>query len=149
VTSFDVLYGLPEDVEQAAVSEMFRVLKPGGYALINVAALDVLRGDHSVLGREIRRYTRASLAALLGARGFGIVRITYTNAVLFAPMLAVRTWQRARGLRPEPEAVGDISVPPALVNEALALALRVESWWLRRLNNPVGSSLLCLARKPA
>jgi SAM-dependent methyltransferase len=149
VTSFDVLYGLPEPVERAAVSEMFRVLRPGGYALVNVAALDVLKGDHSVLGREVRRYDRSSLARLLGDHGFQIVRITYTNAVLFPPMLAVRTWQRLRGLRSEADAVTDISVPAAPVNEVLALALRVESWWLRLFNNPLGSSLLCLARKPA
>jgi SAM-dependent methyltransferase len=149
VTSFDVLYGVPEVVEKAAVSEMFRVLRPGGYALVNVAALDMLRGDHSVLGREIRRYDRASLRQLLGAHGFTVVRITYTNAVLFLPMLAVRTWQRRRGLRPEGDAVQDISVPAAPVNLALTAALRVESWWLRLLNSPIGSSLLCLARKPA
>src|SRR5262245_34091386 len=37
VTSFDVLYSLPPDDEQRAVSEMYRLLRPGGYALINVA----------------------------------------------------------------------------------------------------------------
>jgi SAM-dependent methyltransferase len=149
VTSFDVLYGLPEVVEKAAISEMFRVLRPGGYAVVNVAALNILRGDHSVLGREVRRYTRASLRALLEDHGFTIVRITYTNAVLFLPMLGVRAWQRHRGLRPEADAVHDISVPPAPINSILTAALLAESWWLRVVNSPIGSSVLCLARKPA
>jgi SAM-dependent methyltransferase len=149
VTSFDVLYGLPEVVEKAAVSEMFRVLRPGGHIVVNVAALDILRGDHSVLGREVRRYTRSSLGALLADHGFTIVRITYTNAVLFLPMLAVRAWQRQRGLRPEAEALRDISVPAAPVNSILTAALLAESWWLRAVNSPIGSSVLCLARKPA
>lgn len=147
VTSFDVLYSLPSDVERAAVAEMFRVLRPGGYALINVAAMESLRGDHSVLSREVRRYSRRTLTALLTASGFEIVRITYTNAALFPPMLAARALQRWRGLAPEAEADQEMRVPAAPVNALLTAALRVESWWLRVGSNPFGSSLLCLARK--
>ena len=44
---------------------MYRLLKPGGYALVNVAAMEVLRGDHSVLSREVRRYSRADLRSRL------------------------------------------------------------------------------------
>ncbi len=40
VTSFDVLYALAEDEAGRAMSEMARVLKPGGTLLINVAALE-------------------------------------------------------------------------------------------------------------
>jgi SAM-dependent methyltransferase len=147
-TSFDVLYSLDDAVERAAVAEMFRVLRPGGYALINVAAMDALRGDHSVLSREVRRYSRTSLSHLLTTAGFQIVRITYTNAVLFPPMAIARAVQRWRGLAAEEEADQEMRVPAAPVNLALTMALRLESWWLRLANNPFGSSLLCLARKP-
>lgn len=148
VTSFDVLYGVPEAVEQAAVAEMYRVTRPGGRVIVNVAAMRILRGDHSVLGREVRRYTRASLGALLQSVGFTIERITYTNASLFFPLLVVRSFQRWRGLRPVEQAAGDITVPIAPVNALLTAALYVESWWLRRFTSPVGSSVLCVARKP-
>ncbi len=40
---------------------MFRVLRPGGCVVINVAALDMLKGDHSALGGEVRRYTKREL----------------------------------------------------------------------------------------
>jgi SAM-dependent methyltransferase len=149
VTSFDVLYSLEGRIERAAVAEMYRVLRPGGFALINVAAMEVLRGDHSVLSREVRRYNRASLRRLLTGAGFRIVRMTYTNASLFLPMLILRGLQRLRGLSPEEHAQQDITVPPAPVNVLLSAVLRVESWWVLRFNNPVGSSLVCLARKPA
>ena len=148
VTSFDVLYALHEPQARAAVDEMYRVTRPGGYVIVNVAAMNVLRGDHSILGGEVQRYSRARLAEVLGRAGFVVERITYTNAVLFLPMVVVRTLQRWRGLPPAGESAGDFQVPPAPVNSALAGALRVESWWLRVLNNPFGSSLLCLARKP-
>ena len=40
VTSFDVLYSLDDADERTAIAEMFRVVKPGGYALVNVAAMN-------------------------------------------------------------------------------------------------------------
>ena len=149
VTSFDVLYSLEEPVERAAVHEMYRLIRPGGYALVNVAAMEVLRGDHSVLSREVRRYSRASLERLLTEAGFQVVRLTYTNASLFVPMVLVRAIQRARGLSPEHHAQQDITVPARPVNTILTALLRVESWWLRAFDLPFGSSLLCLARKRA
>lgn len=148
VTSFDVLYSLPDAVEHAAVREMYRVARPGAWLLINVAAMEMLRGDHSVLSHEVRRYSRKSLSRLLTGAGFSIERITYTNAVLFPPMALARALQRLRGLSVEQEADEDISVPAAPLNLALTAALKLESLWLRAMNNPFGSSLLCLARKP-
>ena len=149
VTSFDVLYSLEAPDEQAAVREMFRVTKPGGFVVVNVAAMESLRGDHSVLSREVRRYDRAGLARLLTGAGFTIERLTYTNAVLFPAMAVARAAQRRRGLSSEEHADQEITVPIAPVNVALTAALAVESWWLRFASSPFGSSLLCLARKPA
>jgi SAM-dependent methyltransferase len=145
VTSFDVLYSLDDRTERDAIAEMFRLLKPGGHAIVNVAAMESLRGDHSVLSEEVRRYSKRDLRARLEAAGFSIVRITYTNFALFLPMLIARTLQRRRG---EKAAQQEISVPPEPVNALLGLVLLAESVWLRVFNVPAGSSLLCLARKP-
>ena len=87
-------------------------------------------------------------ARLITGAGFIIDRITYTNAVLFPPMALARAVQRVRGLSDEQQADNEISVPAAPVNTALTALLKVESWWLRAVDNPFGSSLLCLARKP-
>lgn len=150
VTSFDVLYSLPDAVEAAAAREMFRVARPGAWLIVNVAAMEMLRGDHSVLSHELRRYSRRSLSSLLSGAGFRVERITYTNAVLFPPMAFARAVQRFRGLSAEQEADQEIAVPPAPVNTLLTAALLMESRWVRAgLDNPFGSSLLCLARKPA
>lgn len=148
VTSFDVLYSLETADERAAVAEMYRVTRPGGVVLVNVAAMESLRGDHSVLSREVRRYSRSSLSSLLTGAGFAVERITYTNAVLFPAMYLGRLLQRRRGLAAEEQADEEIRVPSAPVNLALTAALRVESWWMRAFDSPFGSSLLCQARKP-
>jgi SAM-dependent methyltransferase len=144
VTSFDVLYSLTDADEQTAIAEMYRLLKPGGFALVNVAAMRILRGDHSVLSHEIRRYTRADLR-----NRFLVERLTYTNATLFPALAIARSIQRRRGLRTEQNAVAEISVPPAPVNAIMTAVMHLEGLWLRAFDAPFGSSLLCLARKPA
>ena len=139
----------PIGTNRAAIAEMYRLLKPGGFAIVNVAAMPVLRGDHSVLSREIRRYSRADLRARLERAGFVIERLTYTNATLFPPLAIARLLQRRRGLRRESEADAEISVPPAPINAIMTAVMRLEALWLRGFDAPFGSSLLCLARKPA
>ena len=148
VTSFDVLYSLADLDEHSAIAEMYRLLKPGGFAVVNVAAMRALRGDHSVLSREVRRYSRADLRARMERAGFLIQRLTYTNATLFPALAIARLIQRRRGLRSENEAGAEISVPPGPINAVMTGVMRLEALWLRAFDAPFGSSLLCLARKP-
>lgn len=145
VSSFDVVYALPDAAEKAAVAEMFRVLKPGGFLVLNVAALPALRGNHSVLGGEVRRYTKARLRWALERGGFTIERLTYTNFSILPLVAATRWLQRLSGHK---ESSSEISVPAAPVNAALTAVLALESAALRLVNMPLGSSALCLARKP-
>jgi SAM-dependent methyltransferase len=144
VTSFDVVYALDDAGAARAFAEMHRVLKPGGHLVLNVAALPMLRGDHSVLGGEVQRYTRSSLRGHLLRAGFEVRRLTYTNFTLLPMLAGVRLLQRVRGHR---ESVQEISVPPAPVNAALTALLAAESAALRIVNMPLGSSLLTLAQK--
>ena len=148
VTVFDVLYSLNEDQETAAVEEAFRMLRPGGALIVNVAALSILRGQHSVFGGEVRRSTRRRLRAVLGRSGFEIQRLTYTNASLFPLMLVVRTTQRLVGLATPEEAGTDVAMPPAVLNWLLGVLVSCEALALRVMDMPIGSSLLCVARKP-
>jgi SAM-dependent methyltransferase len=146
-TSFDVLYCLNDDDERRAVAEMWRVLRHGGHALVNVAALDLLRGSHSALTHEQRRYTPRRLASLLTAAGFAIRRMTFTNMMTFPLTLAVRLADRVTG-RAQEASEADLRVPSAPVNAALGGALAVDAGLLRLTNLPIGTSLLCVARKP-
>lgn len=148
-TSFDVFQCLPDEVERAAIGEMWRVLKPGGHLIMNVAALDVLRGAHAALSEEVRRYTPTRLRTLVEDAGFTIDRLTFVHASLFPVMLPVRVVQRwtTHGVAPAGEF--DITVPPAPLNAALSALVRIEAAALRIVDMPVGSSLLCHARKVA
>ena len=146
VTSFDVVYALPDAAEKAAVSEMFRVLRAGGHLVLNVAALESLRGNHSVLGGEVRRYSRSRLRWALERGGFEIRRLTYTNASILPLVAGTRWLQRIRGHQ---ESSAEITVPSAPINTVLTGVLAAESVALRYMDMPLGSSVLCLARKPS
>ena len=145
VTSFDVIYSLDDEAEAAAFGEMFRVLRPGGFLVLNAAAMDLLKGNHSVLANEVRRYSRATLSERLAKAGFVIRRMSYTNATIMPVVAAVRLLQRVSGHEESDE---EISVPPAPVNAALSAALAVEAGLLRLVNMPFGSSILALGQKP-
>ena len=145
-TSFDVLQSVPDD--RAAMSEIARVLKPGGYAVLNVTALDFLRGDHSDVWGEVRRYTPRGARALLRAAGLDPVRIGFVFASILPMVLGIRLAQRL--MRPLRRPVGDedLALPAAPVNAALAALLRGEAALARRVPMPFGSSLLVVGRKP-
>lgn len=148
VTSFDVFQCLPDDVEQSAIDEMSRVLKPGGWLLLHVAALEILHGKHSVLSEEVRRYTPGRLRAIVERGGLAIERLTFDHLTLLPLMLPVRAWHRLTakdGVVPAGE--GEITVPPAPVNAALTALVSFEALALRVIDMPIGSSLMCLARK--
>ncbi|MGD9905698.1 MAG: class I SAM-dependent methyltransferase [Vicinamibacterales bacterium] len=147
VTSFDVLYGLPDAVEQGAVREMARVLKPGGALLVTAAAFESLRGGHGTFSHEVRRYTTSSLSTLLGGAGFEVERTSYTHATLFPILAVVRGFQRWRGGGVAAASEGDLSLPAAPVNAALSAALAVEAALLPRVDLPFGSTVMALARK--
>ena len=117
VTSFDVLYAFDDAMERDALNEMYRVLRPGGQTIINVAALNVLKGNHSVLGGEVRRYHRAELKNHLERTGFTVLRITYTNFTLLPLVAGIRFAQRLAGHQ---ESTSEMTVPAPPVNVALS-----------------------------
>ncbi len=145
-TSFDVVQSVPDD--RAALREIARILKPGGYAVLNVSALELLRADHAEVWQELRRYTPASAGRLIGDSGLQVVRISFVFASLFPIMLSVRMWQKM--LRPfrEPQGDSELEVPPEPINAALSWLVEREAALSRRFPMPIGSSLLIVARKP-
>ena len=144
VTSFDVIYAFDDERAAVALAEMHRVLVPGGHLVLNVAALPMLSGNHSLLGGEVQRYTRSGLRTHLERAGFVIRRLTYTNLSILPMVAGVRFAQRLRG---HDESHVEMTVPPAPINLALAGLLAVESAALRVVDMPLGSSLLTMAEK--
>jgi hypothetical protein len=113
-----------------------------------MAALEILRGDHSVSWQEVRRYTPAMARELFTQAGLRVERVSFLFGTLFPLMLTVRLAQRAlrrfRGHRHDT----DIAVPSAPVNALLTALVTAEARAARHVSLPVGSSLLVVGKKP-
>jgi ubiquinone/menaquinone biosynthesis C-methylase UbiE len=145
--SIDVLQTVPDD--GSAVREMARVLRAGGALVLNVAALEILRGDHSESWREARRYDPAMLRRLVESAGLRVERCQFLFGSLFPLMLTVRALQRLRRRFADARPASDITVPAAPVNAVLTWMVETEASLAPYVRAPAGSSLLLLARKPA
>src|SRR4029453_15056984 len=143
VTSFDVFQCLPDEVETSAIAEMARVLKPGGRLVMNVAALKILHGRHSVLSEEVRRYTPKRLQWIVESAGFRIDRLSFAHAAILPILLPVRMWHRLTARNGAvPAGESEIAVPSAPVNAVMSALVGLEARALRVMNMPIGSSLM-------
>jgi hypothetical protein len=116
--------------------------------VLNVTALDILRGDHSDVWGELRRYNIGRASRLLADAGLQVVRMSYLFASLLPLMLAVRKAQSLFRTFREPSGDADLSVPPAPINATLTWLVRGEAALARHVAMPFGSSLLIVGRKP-
>jgi len=146
VLCFDVLYHLWVGDDRLAVRELARVLKPGGYLLIRVPAFEALRGPHDRVVLTRHRYTAGEVADLVRSAGLKVERLTYANALLFAP---AALWRLAgRLISPDQKAASDVRPLPEPLNGLLYRILRLEGRLIRRFGRlPIGLSVICLARR--
>ena len=142
VTAFDVVEHMDDDL--AGLSEMQRVLRPGGRVLLFVPTFMFLWGLQDDVSHHRRRYRLPQLRRVLEKAGFEIERATYANITFFLPILLVRKLMRLTGIKAETEN----SINVSALNGVLGSVLGAESTVLRYLNLPFGVSGLCVAKKP-
>lgn len=144
VLSIDVLVHqwVPDDI--GALREMHRVLVPGGFVLLQVAAHRFLWSSHDVATLTRHRYRRDELAEKIERAGFELVRITYRNTLLSPLAVLVKLLRRARA---NTATRGDLVALPRPLDRALLLLLSLENQIARRVNLPLGVSVFCIARK--
>lgn len=143
VTCFDVLYHRAVEDDARAVRELARVLAPGGLLFVRTPALSSLRRAHDEAVHGRRRHDRRELAALLDGAGLETLRLSYCNTLLL-PMIAARTLvDRARPARRG----SDLEALPRPLESLFGACLAVEARLLRRIDLPVGASLIALASK--
>lgn len=143
VLATDVIEHVEDDA--AAVRELARVCRPGGFVLLTVPAFQMLWGGNDEVGHHWRRYRRPRIRELTAAAGLELRSCFYFNVLLFLPVLVVRRVRRLLRMRP----TSDAAMSPKLVNRVLTWTFRRDVELSARLRPPVGVSLLALARKPA
>jgi SAM-dependent methyltransferase len=144
VTTLDVIEHIDDDV--AALTELRRVLRPGGLLLVAVPAYRFLWGKQDEVSHHRRRYTAGTLRGALAQAGLRVDRTSYFNTILFPPIAAVRLGRRL--LRRPGSAQSDFDVGPAVLNRALGAVFGAEAGLVAHRDLPFGVSLLALARAP-
>jgi ubiquinone/menaquinone biosynthesis C-methylase UbiE len=144
VLSLDVLSeGLDEG---RAVQEVRRVLRPGGRLILNVAALEFLKGAHDCAVGTNRRFKKPQLRALLESAHFEVERLSYWNATFTPPIALVRWLSRVRLGENEPPR-SDFRALPAFLNSMFRRVAALELSASRHVSLPFGTSLFAVARK--
>jgi SAM-dependent methyltransferase len=114
LVAYDVLEHIEED--DLVVSEIARVVRPGGRVLIAVPADPRLWSEHDVAVRHVRRYTRPELVALFDTPAFTIDDVRSWN-VLLRPAVAIKR-RSSEG--------SDLQEMPRFVNAALSVVIKLE-----------------------
>ena len=149
VCALDVIEHIEDD--RAAVREMWRICRPGGLLVVTVPAYPWLWSEHDDANQHWRRYTRAELGARLSASGCEILKLSYMSVAATPAVMAVRLaknlTRRPRNGASTPRL--DLFTVPRSLNSLLVASFSAEALWLRHSRFPFGTSLACVARKPA
>jgi SAM-dependent methyltransferase len=127
-----------------ALSELHRVLAPGGTLVLNLPAFEWLKSAHDARVHNARRYTAAEARAALEAAGFARIEARYWNALLLPLMVLQRKVLAARQ-----GATSDVAAFPPLLDAMLfgvtAIEHRLAGLGLRY---PAGGSVMVVATRP-
>jgi len=143
IVTNDVVQHIPEGDVATSLSELHRVLAPGGTVLVHTNGSSRLRRER----HDWRAYDRETLVRELDSAGFACERVTYANFVL-------SLWGRLRGRVPHAPSETTDGIPqrePSLfISTVGSWLFAAEAWWLRRQGThlPYGHALFAVVSKP-
>jgi SAM-dependent methyltransferase len=150
VTMLDVLEHVPDDA--LALSEVQRILKPGGVLILSVPAYQHLWSAHDEALHHFRRYERTQLRSVLRGAGLHIEKLSFAMSLM--PPIAwfwrrfVLPFEPKRPENARRHSQGAVlpQVPPR-INEMLARYVETEGKIIARRPIRFGTSLVAVARK--
>lgn len=145
VTALDVLEHIEDD--RQALSELSRVLKPGGILLLTVPACPFLWSPHDEVNHHKRRYTAREFRVKVQEAGFYILKLSHYNTCLFAPILLARLFRRLFPARQEEKRSDFSLVQRGVLNTLLTRVFSAEAHLLRYVDLPFGVSLVGVVKK--
>ena len=150
-----VLLNVLEHIEddETALAQVYRILRPGGTAVIEVPAQSSLLDTYDRVLMHFRRYDMPQLIDLLRRTGFTIERRSHLGFFLFPPFyLSKRLNQmryRAGQDIDEQALVTHMIMNTARSSPLMRYLMAVEHWLRQRIYLPFGIRCLITCRKPA
>ena len=139
VTLLDVIEHLDDPI--VTLREAHRVLDDDGALVVTVPAHESLWSGADELLGHVRRYNRKLLREQLAQAGFEIERSTHVFSWLVLPV-----WLQRRLVSDRQRQLGLDQRSPLIDGAALVLS-RLERAVTNVVSSPVGTSILCVARK--
>ena len=139
IAMLDVIEHL--DDPDAALRDAWGALHAGGLLVITVPAHQWLWSGADELLGHVRRYTRPLLRGQLAAAGFEPVLLSHIFSWLVPPV-----WLQRRLATSAHQQLG-LDQRSALLDRVALVLTRLEQAVVRRVSLPLGTSILCVARK--
>jgi len=146
ICAFDVIEHIENDA--LAIQEIKRVTKENGFVFLSVPAYQFLWSYHDVVNHHFRRYTLKNLLSLVAPPKNKIIKKTYFNSILFAPILILRLLSKFKSNKVEAEKSNlEVFDNNKLINRIFYKLFSIEVSLLNKMNFPFGVSIMLLYRK--
>ncbi len=129
--------------DEKAITEISRVLKPGGMFLFAVPANQHLWNDNDTFSHHLRRYDKQRLRQLL-EKEFTLTQLRFWNFFSYFPSLVVYNLQKLKKNRTP---TNNLTLIPAAMNTLLYKIISVENKLFTKIPFPQGVSLVGMAVK--
>ncbi|WP_245803525.1 class I SAM-dependent methyltransferase [Daejeonella lutea] len=148
VYCLDVMGSLGVEDRAHAVSEMFRVLKPGGFLICNTAALELFRSQHDDVSNIAKRFSREEFLMLFEGYHRRINKLTY-RVFLLSPLILIyklgkKLLARIGG---SSRSKSDQVIFPLGINWFLTQIQLLENKIIEGIDLPFGSSIFIVLTK--
>jgi SAM-dependent methyltransferase len=137
IALLDVLEHIGED--EASLASIRTKLKPGGKLLLTVPANPWMWSAHDLAHHHQRRYTMASLEAVVRKAGLKVELMSHFNSLLFPVAAVMRLIGKATG-----KTESDDKMPSGGVNAILERVFRIERHLVGRVPLPAGVSIVAI-----
>jgi len=142
ILCLDVLCYLEDKEREMAVEELYRVTSRGGSIILTVPAFDILSGPHDETMGVKNRFSTREVRSLLSSKGFEIMKMSYVYLTLFLPLLVRRKLGKLGITK-----ASDLVRIPGYLDKLLYSLAEIDTQLFKYFDLPIGSSVLCLARK--
>ncbi len=141
VLATDIIEHVDDDVR--ALSEVKRVLRPGGVAIITVPAFNFLWGLQDEVSYHKRRYRKKELKRKVVKAGLSCFKSFYFNYLLFIPIWLGR--RIIKLLKIQIKSENELNTP--VLNFILSIIFSLDVWSAPFIKPPFGVSIMMVAKK--